>query len=68
MESMLTISEIQEILRGLGARVSESVSAKTDIVIAGDKAGSKLDKAKKLDIEIMDEKTFMQLADRGEAP
>lgn len=47
--------ELKEILEKLGATVTGSVSAKTDLVIAGEKAGSKLAKAEKLGIEVWDE-------------
>jgi len=45
----------QEQLRALGARPSGSVSKNTDVVIAGEKAGSKLSKARELGIEVVDE-------------
>ena len=43
-----------------GAKMSGSVSKKTDLVIVGDNAGSKYDKAKALNIEIMEEEEFHQ--------
>jgi len=48
-------------LQTLGARVSGSVSGKTSVVLAGDNAGSKLAKAEKLGVEIMDEDAFKAL-------
>ncbi len=47
--------ELQTILEDLGAKVTGSVSKNTDLVIAGESAGSKLDKARSLDIEVWDE-------------
>lgn len=53
-----TRSSIKQKLRELGANVSESVSGKTDCVIAGESAGSKYDKALKLGITILSEDQF----------
>ncbi|AND85855.1 NAD-dependent DNA ligase LigA [Clostridium tyrobutyricum] len=49
---------IKQKLESLGAKVSESVSKKTDYVIAGESAGSKYDKAVKLGVDIIDEDQF----------
>ena len=53
-----TRDEAKEILERMGAKVSGSVSSKTDIVIAGAAAGSKLTDAQKLGITIWDESDF----------
>lgn len=53
--------EATEILENLGAKVTGSVSKATDIVIAGTEAGSKLDKAQALGIQVMDETEFLEL-------
>ncbi|MCK0746308.1 NAD-dependent DNA ligase LigA [Chromohalobacter nigrandesensis] len=47
-------------LQALGAKVSGSVSKKTAALVAGEAAGSKLDKARELDVEVLDEDTFLQ--------
>ncbi|MFD1359953.1 NAD-dependent DNA ligase LigA [Fictibacillus halophilus] len=53
--SILTRDDAKEKLERLGAKVTGSVSKNTDMLIAGEDAGSKLDKAKKLGIDIWDE-------------
>ncbi len=53
-------NELTEILEGIGAKVAGSVSKKTDCVIAGEAAGSKLDKARELGIEVLDEQEALR--------
>ena len=53
--------ELSKILLSYGANVASSVSKKTDLVIVGTDAGSKLDKAKQLNIEIIDEERLLNL-------
>ncbi|WP_201562265.1 MULTISPECIES: NAD-dependent DNA ligase LigA [Psychrobacter] len=48
-------------LQALGAKVSGSISAKTTALLAGDKAGSKLTKAEKLGVKVVDEEEFLVL-------
>lgn len=55
-----TRPELSEKLTDLGAHVTGSVSKKTDLVIAGQDAGSKLQKAQQLDITILDEEAVQQ--------
>ncbi len=52
--------DIESIIKELGGKATGSVSKKTDFVVAGEKAGSKLDKANKLGVEVIDEETFLK--------
>ncbi len=52
--------DLKEILERLGAKVTGGVSKKTDVVIAGESAGSKLDKARELSIEVWDEARLLK--------
>ena len=57
----MTRDEAREKLLALGARVSGSVSRKTDYVVAGEKPGSKYDKAIQLGVPVLDEHSFLEL-------
>jgi DNA ligase (NAD+) len=59
--SLLSRDEAKDRLTALGAKVSGSVSKKTDLVIAGEAAGSKLAKAQELGIAVIDEAEMMRL-------
>lgn len=59
--SSMSRDEAKEKLRKLGADVSSSVSKKTYAVVAGEEAGSKLDKAEELGVTVMSEEEFLKL-------
>lgn len=59
--------EIAEQIRALGGKVTDSVSKKTTYLLAGEEAGSKLEKARKLGIPIVDEPGFRELTGGGGA-
>lgn len=55
----LSRQEASELIKSKGGKVTETVSKKTDYLLAGEAAGSKLTKAQSLGVEIIDEKTFL---------
>lgn len=59
--TQLTRDQAKALLQSLGCKVSGSVSSKTDYLIAGEKAGSKLAKAKELGIKVLSEQEFIEL-------
>ena len=56
-----TRNEAAEIIESFGGKTSSSVSKKTSFVLAGDEAGSKLDKANKLGIRVINEDEFREM-------
>jgi DNA ligase (NAD+) len=58
--------EIEDLIKKLGGKATGSVSKNTDYLVAGDKAGSKLDKAKQLGVQVLSEKEFDKLIGRSD--
>jgi DNA ligase (NAD+) len=64
----LTRGQAQELVEKFGGRAAGSVSKKTDYVIAGTDAGSKLDKARQLNLTILSEEDFLRMVTEQEQP
>jgi DNA ligase (NAD+) len=58
-----TREEVKDFIQQRGGKVSDSVSRNTTYLVAGQDAGSKLDKAKQLYVEILSESELRQLAE-----
>jgi DNA ligase (NAD+) len=58
----LTRDDAKDLIQSAGGKVTGSVSSKTDYLVAGEKAGSKLIKAEKLEISVLDETALRSLA------
>jgi len=60
-----TRDDAKKMIQDAGGRVSGSVSKKTDYVVAGSDAGSKLDKARELGVKVIGEKEMLELVGKG---
>ena len=61
----MTRPEAEELVRSLGGKAGSGVSSKTDYLVAGEAAGSKLEKAQRLKVAVLTEDEFLDLAGRG---
>jgi DNA ligase (NAD+) len=57
--------EITTLIERHGGRVTGSVSRSTDFLVAGDNPGSRLDRARELDVAVIDEQTLVGMATSG---
>lgn len=61
----LTRAEAEKLIEAHGGKTSSAVSAKTGLVLAGEAAGSKLDKARALNVRVIDEAAFLEMIGEG---
>ena len=61
-------SEAETLVERCGGRAAGSVSKKTDYLVAGSNAGSKLERARALGIKVIDEEQFLQMTGGGDRP
>jgi DNA ligase (NAD+) len=61
----LTRTEVSDMIEAAGGRVAASVSKKTDFVVAGEQAGSKLERARELGVRVIDEAELRRLLNTG---
>jgi DNA ligase (NAD+) len=66
--SRTTRPEAEELVRSLGGKAGSGVSSKTDYVVAGEAAGSKLEKAQRLKVAVLTEDEFLALVGQETAP
>jgi DNA ligase (NAD+) len=64
----MTRPEAEDLVRSLGGKAGSSVSSKTDYVVAGEAAGSKLEKAQRLKVTVLTEEEFLDLVERSPSP
>ena len=60
--------QASEMIRAAGGKVTGSISAKTSYLVAGEAGGGKLDKARKLNVPVIDEAALLELIDKGPPP
>ncbi len=63
-----TRPQAEELVRSLGGKAGSGVTSKTDYVVAGEAAGSKLEKAQRLKVAVLTEDEFLDLVERGATP